>query len=110
MQNNNLRMVFFPSLDEAEKSKQIEEIRVSIVGKGPCSIIVPVGIVPLIKKRLLVSCVLKPSNMAKPTEEQIKAMVERSGAWQDDFFITREILNLCCNKEKGVAHAKRKET
>lgn len=110
MENKNFRMVFFPSTEEFHKALQIEEIRAVILGEGPGSIIVPASIVPLIRKRALVSHVLKPSNRAKPTEEQIKATEERRGAFKGDFFITRELLNPNFHEKGGVAHAKGKET
>lgn len=92
MRSNNLRMVFFPSREEASKVDQIEEIRTNIFDYCIDSFIVPARLVFLIRKKAIVSYVLKPSNRKNPTPEQAKAMMERRGVWKHDFFITRELL------------------
>lgn len=103
VQMKDLRMVFFPSIEEAQKARRIKEVHAVVLGKGPLAIIVPGRIVPFIKKRALVSYVLEPSDKENPTPEQIKAMIKRIGAFKDNFFITRELL-------REITHAKTKKT
>ena len=104
-------MVFLSSVEEYHKVLQIEKIRTAILGEGPGSIIIPARIIPLLRKAgILITNVLKPSNRAKPTEEQIRAEQERRGVWKYDFFITKEILAPQFNKGKEATNAKVKKT
>ena len=103
MQNNNLRIVFFPSIEEVHKVIEIKEVGIGIVYYGGPGVIVPARVVPLIRKKALISYVLKPSDSKNPTPEQAKAKRERRGIWKGNFFITRELL-------EEISHAKTKET
>ncbi|MBI2053906.1 MAG: hypothetical protein HYT36_01040, partial [Candidatus Staskawiczbacteria bacterium] len=96
MRSNNLRMVFFPSLEEFRKARQIEEVRAIGYGLSPGSIVVPAKVVPLLKAKVLVSHISKPVDVTNLTPEQIKKIADGKAdirnCYGANFFITLEFL------------------
>ncbi len=71
VQSKNFRLVFFVSRDEFKKALQTKELYAMPYVRGPCSLVVPVKIVSLFKKRgVKIHQVLKPINKAELTPEQ----------------------------------------
>ncbi len=101
MQDKNLRMVFFPSFEDTQKVIQMDEFRALhwevSRGLGPCSVIVPARVVPLIKKRASVTHVLEPTTEANLTLEQVKKMATRKAGFHNfhgtEFFVELEFIH-----------------
>lgn len=101
MKGHNLRMVFFPSWGELRKARQIKAVQALRPGvsrgAGPCSMIVPARVVPLIKEKALVTEVVKPIPETGITLEQGQKMADRKAGIRNfygvRFFVPIELFN-----------------